>query len=437
MKINTAAQSTSERTHEGAPAKSITPIQQLRRSVMSCLLWENEFYEDGKSVSERISKLVHEITDTFAVSFLANQARTVMHLRHVPLLIAREMARDEKHKHLVAKTLESVIQRPDELTEFLAIYWKEGKQKLSAQVKKGLALAFQKFSAYQLAKYNRDSPVKLRDVLFLCHAKPKNKEQEKIWKQLVDKTLASPDTWEVALSAGKDKKATWERLIKEEGLGALALLRNLRNMQAVGVSKSVIREALAKADVSKVLPFRFIAAARYAPDLEPELEQAMFKSIGETAKIPGETIILVDVSGSMDAALSEKSDMQRIDAACGVAMVARELCEHCSILSFSSALVQIPNRRGFALRDAVVNSQPHSSTELGAAISTINSKFKYDRIIVITDEQSASPVGGPNGKGYMINVASAKNGVGYGPWMHIDGFSEGVLRFIAEHESEK
>lgn len=40
----------------------------------------------------------------------------------------------------------------------------------------------------------------------------------------------------------------------------------------------------------------------------------------------------------------------------------------------------------------------------------------------------------PNGKGYLINVASAKNGVGYGRWTHIDGFSEAVLTFIAEHE---
>ena len=29
------------RTHEGAPARIITPEQTLRRSVLSCMLWEN------------------------------------------------------------------------------------------------------------------------------------------------------------------------------------------------------------------------------------------------------------------------------------------------------------------------------------------------------------------------------------------------------------
>jgi 60 kDa SS-A/Ro ribonucleoprotein len=35
----------------------------------------------------------------------------------------------------------------------------------------------------------------------------------------------------------------------------------------------------------------------------------------------------------------------------------------------------------------------------------------------------------------IVNVASARNGVGYGPWMHIDGFSEAVIDYIREFEN--
>jgi 60 kDa SS-A/Ro ribonucleoprotein len=35
------------RTHEGGPAKAIAPEQALRRSVLACMLWEDEFYEEG------------------------------------------------------------------------------------------------------------------------------------------------------------------------------------------------------------------------------------------------------------------------------------------------------------------------------------------------------------------------------------------------------
>ena len=38
-----------------------------------------------------------------------------------------------------------------------------------------------------------------------------------------------------------------------------------------------------------------------------------------------------------------------------------------------------------------------------------------DRLIVITDRQSHDPVPDPEELGYMINIASCKNGVGYNP----------------------
>ena len=128
-----------------------------------------------------------------------------MQLRHGPLFLVHQLARCKGAGTLTAETLEHVIQRADELGEFVALYWKENKPPLSAGVKRGLAKAFTKFDACQLAKYDRESVVKLCDVLFLCHAKPKDEAQAALWKKLVENTLESPDTWEVALSAGKDK----------------------------------------------------------------------------------------------------------------------------------------------------------------------------------------------------------------------------------------
>src|SRR5579872_2439703 len=231
------------RTHEGAPARHISPELQLRRSVLACLLWENQFYEDGVAIAGRIAELVAKV-DAGKVAALAVEARERMKLRHVPLLLVREMARHKTHRELVGETLERAIQRADELTEFMAIYWKDGRVPLSGQVKKGLAAAFGKFDAYQLAKYDRPGPVRLRDVLFLTHAKPRDEAQAEVWKNLVEGKLAPPDTWEVALSAGADKRQAWERLIQERKLGALAVLRNLRNMRAANVEEELVLSAI-------------------------------------------------------------------------------------------------------------------------------------------------------------------------------------------------
>lgn len=241
------------KTHEGAPAKTISAELQLRRSVLACLLWEKQFYEDGVEIAGRIAELVPKVAPE-KVAALAVEARTQMKLRHAPLLLVREMARHATHRALVSETLEQVIQRADELSEFLAIYWATGRQPLSAQVKKGLAAAFRKFDAYALAKYNRDNPVKLRDVLFLAHAKPRDEAQAGVWKQLVEGELSSPDTWEVTLSGGADKREAFERLLRENKLGALALLRNLRNMAQIGVDETLVKTALAEMKTGRVLP---------------------------------------------------------------------------------------------------------------------------------------------------------------------------------------
>jgi len=457
------------KTAEGAPAVRIAKVAQLQRLLNACMLWEDNFYSDGQDVATRMRELVREVPAEKCAE-LAIKAREEQKLRHAPLLIVYEMTlASPKHRLLVGDTLARVIQRPDEITEFVAIYWKlgGGKRPLSKQVKLGLAAAFNKFSEYQLAKYNRDKDIKLADVLALVHAKPKDKETGLLFAKLANKDhlpkqtkfakfnvantyrglaknfegLETPDTWEVQLSSGADKKETFERLIAEGKLGGMALLRNLRNMAEAGVSEAVIKQGIADMNTERILPFRFISAAKYAPKLEAHLEGAMFKCLDGHEKLGGKTVLLVDVSGSMDASVSRKSDLQRIDAGAALAMLLREVCEDVVIYTFSDHDVLVPTRRGFALAEVIKRSQPHSGTYLGRSAAAVAQKERdADRVIVITDEQSHDHVGNPFHKGetkaYLLNVASEQNGVGYkNGWTHIDGWSESCIDYIAAEES--
>src|SRR5271154_4165350 len=470
--LNTATKTakTAIRTAESGKAVNIGKALQLQRLLNACLLWEDNFYSDGKSVADSMRELVREVPAA-KVAELAIKAREEQKLRHAPLLIVYEMTLASKaHRELVGETLARVIQRPDEITEFVAIYYKlgGGKRPLSKQVKKGLAAAFNKFSEYQLAKYNRDKDIKLVDVLALVHAKPKDKETGLLFAKLANKDrlpkktkfaefpvantyralnknfvgLQTPDTWEVALSGGADKKETFERLIREDKLGGLAMIRNLRNMQEAGVSDAVIKQGLAQMNTERVLPFRFISAAKYAPKFESHLEDAMFKCLAGHEKLTGKTVLLVDVSGSMDVAISRKSDLQRVDAAAALAMLLRETCEDVVIYTFSEREALVPTRRGFALAEAVKGSQSHGGTYLGRSSAAVAIKeADADRVIVITDEQAHDTVGNPfrktGTKAYLINVATERYGVGYkNGWKHIDGWSEACIDYIVAEERD-
>lgn len=456
MRLNAPPSYPTVYTHEGAKAARVTPLEELKRSVLTCLLWEDSFYESGNTNAARIASLVPQCKPE-EVAKLAIEARDRMYLRHVPLFLLRELART---KPAIARpALTHVIQRADEMGEFLALYWKDRKPgdrkrpPIAPSIKRALADAFPKFNAYQLAKYNRDSTVKLRDVMFLCHPKPKDQEQAEVWKQLVDGTLPAPDTWEVELSAGKDKKETFERLIRENKLGGLALLRNLRNMVQEGVDESLLRDRLEKG-ANKALPFRYIAAAKYAPRLEDSIEKGMLESLVNVPKLNGRSLLLIDVSGSMTGQLSSKSELRRLDAAAALAILCREVCEKAVIFVTAGSDMtrihkteEIPARKGFALSNAVQNSL---ATMGGGGIFLVQSlQFiseqkgigSFDRVIVFTDEQDCdqklNPANAPKlgNQNYMVNVAAYKNGIGYtNGWNHINGFSEHIIDYIRESE---
>jgi 60 kDa SS-A/Ro ribonucleoprotein len=427
-------------THEGARAAFISDYDALRRSVMSCMLWENEFYEDGVEIGKRITDLAFKVKVSELAS-LAVEAREVGKLRHAPLLLLSVLAERGRGSGVVGDTIARVIGRIDECGELIAVHARRhGKSArdvkgiLSAQMKKGIGRALAKFDEYQVGKYvNRPGAVSLADVIMLCHPKPVNDDQVKLWRRVLDLQYNADtvkfeaDTWERALSGGGDKKETFERMIREGTLGYLALLRNLRNMHEAGVSHALVEDAIWKRrGAAKVLPFRYVAAMLAAPVWKNVLEEAMRASIGDDW--PGLTAVLIDVSGSMEAKLSGKGEMTRLDAAAALGVMVPGGKE---VFTFSNYLVKVDSDS--VSIDGIKSSQSHSGTRLGLAVQAIVNSITYDRLIVITDEQSHDEV--PDTRGYMINVASARNGVGYGEgWVHIDGFSENVLRWIEDHE---
>lgn len=429
--INSRANVVLPKTHEGSIASKTPVVEQLRRSILATFLWEDGFYESGEEIASRIQDLTKLLNKDLAATVLL-EAKIDQKLRHAPLLMAVVMAR---LGWLDKRVLAEVITRPDDLTEFLSLYWKDGKCPLSHQVRKGLALAFQKFNEYQLAKYNRPKAIKLRDVMRLVRPVPNTLEQATLWGKLVKGELGTPDTWEVALSTGKDKKETFERLLAENKLGDLAFLRNLRNMVESGVDRTLIKESCNKRSWSRILPFQFLTAARYAPTLEQELEKAMLLSLQGMEKITGLVNILVDASGSMAAVLSSKSELTRFDAASGVAILAREICEDAQIYTFNERVKVIPARRGFALRDAL--GKPAGGTYMWRAIQEAGTRGRSKLTIVLTDEETSD-----NGNAsyantdllVIVNVGQSQHGVGYGKGvLHISGWSENVVTYIQEY----
>ena len=435
MKTNTVVRN-KVRTHEGGMARVEKPLFELRRTLSTCMLFENTFYEGGESIAERLAMLAGQIGKGDLITEI-QRAKHDLKLRHAPLWMARWLTNYHQGRD-VGDCIESVITRADELAEFMAMYWHDGKTPISKQAKRGLRNAFKKFDEYQFAKYDRDTVVKLRDVMFLTHPKP---EDEDLFKRIADRTLETPDTWEVALSAeGVDKKEVWTRLLNEKKLGALALLRNLRNMTEAEVDRKLVMDALINARTGKILPFQFVSAWKYAPAFARGIESAMLKGLDNYDRLPGSTAVLIDVSGSMYGyPISGKSKMDRSDASGALALALNSLSDDARIFTFSHDLVEVPNTVGFALIESIHKSQGHGGTWMWKAIGDLADKIKgFDRLVVITDEQAHDSDRGipvEVGRKYILNVAPYQFGVmADGGWTRINGFSTAVVDWIMEEE---
>lgn len=451
--------------HEAGAVQKLAPVAELRRLVSCCLLGEDQFYLGGQQVKDLILARCAEV-DCVTIADIALEARTELGLRHVPLLLLVHLTwRHDGGAKAIARVAGAILRTPKDAMDLVALNWgltgKPGV--LPNSFKRAIRDSFARWSEYQLQKYatlDKNVSVRLRDLMFLTHANPNvfkvakidplemggfdatlshtADAREALFRSIADDTVRAPDTWESALSVpGADKRAVWERLLSENKLGALALVRNLRNMESVGVTPALVIAAMERVKAADVWPWQALAAAREAPAYGHALDTIMLRSAGSLPRLPGDTGVLVDLSGSMDAGLSAKGTMKRRDAACGLAVVLREVCASMSLATFTTTMQPMLGHqpRGTTLAQKIAHNQPAGGTNLGLAVRDFLAGFpNVSRLVVLTDEQAQDTIATrPGVPIYVVNLASTQRGMDWhGPVTRINGWSGGVIRWLAQ-----
>lgn len=448
--------------YEGAKAYAMTPEMELYSAVVTAGL-SDTFYEKADSRLSRIQDLMLKNDPEF-IARLAVYARNDMYMRSIPMVLTVELAKLNSGNGLVAKTVNGVVKRADEITELLAYYQmangRNGVKKLnrlSKQIQKGLSESFNRFDEYQFAKYNRDADIKLRDALFIVHPKAKDEAQQAVFNKIATNALSVPYTWETELSAlgqlsyenEKAKAAAfkekWEELIDSNKIGYMALMRNLRNILQANVSAVHVKkvcEYLSNETAvanSKQLPFRFLAAYREVRNLSSEfvamvlnaLEDAVVLSAKNLKGFDEETRVLIacDVSGSMQKAVSLKSKVLLFDIGLMLGMLMQSKCKRVVSGMFGATwkVINMPNRGVLSNVDAYYKREG----EVGYATNgylvikdLIERNVVMDKVMLFTDCQlwnttkngeslesnwKAYKAIAPNAKLYLFDLAGYGN----------------------------
>lgn len=374
-------------------------VQSPKFALVSHLLTsfvQDQFYRTAEKGIEDLRTLINAIPDKTFVAKAAIYARTKFGMRSVSHVVAGEIAASVKGEKWTKGFFEKIVFRPDDMTEILAYYRTLGKKDIPHALRKGFATKLTSLKEYQVAKYRGEGKdFSLVDVVNLVHPTP-----TPALTKLVKGTLKNTETWEAKLTeAGKQsedadekvalKHEAWGEMLKSGNLGYMALLKNLRNIMQTGdkelvalacgqlVDEKAIRKSL-------VFPFRFLTAAEEIGSQKDNREvmialtKAMDISLGNVPKLPGKTLVAVDVSGSMQG---KPEKIAKLFAA------ALFKSNDCDVIRFDTS-VEYVTLNPLDSMATIANGIKFRGGGTDFNLIFQAARQKYDRVVILSDMQA-------------------------------------------------
>ena len=457
--------------HEGGTGFTLPERGELFNLAVVNFVGQDTFYEKGSDRDARYNGLIEHlaVNDWAWLSGMLPWLRSEANIRTASLTGAAHAvhARLEAGQYDGnAELIDAVIQRADEVAEFLAYWHATFGRNLPKAVRKGLEKAIQRlFTERNVLKWDSAARgLRMADVLNLVHAQPRTERGEEDWqgrlfRYLLDErghkdgkldglpTIAARKRWyeefsdEQKLASLRDGSAfhdagiTWENAsselkgrVGEEALWEamaphlpyMAAIRNLRNMDEAGISYATatkLAAQIANPDEvarSRQLPYRFLSAYLAAPSdrWKGALEEAINLSLKSVPVLPGRTLVMVDTSASMEnLGYSAKSKVTpAMAAAVFGAILAQRNPGQVELYGFANGVFKHDLKAGQGVLSAA-QSFIDRIGEVGhgtAMTASIRQAFTgQDRVFVISDMQCfADPQGAmlTNGEGYYAQA---------------------------------
>ena len=404
-KFNTTVKEPKTKTINLAGGEAYSQTNEL--ALVSMLLTSfvnDQFYKSGNDTLKDLRSLIKKVDPEFAAK-AAIYARDKFGMRSITHALAGVLTSELKGSELGKNFYDKVVVRVDDMTEIMSYYLmhktSKDNPKFPNSLKKGFAKAFDKFDAYQLAKYSgKNKDLKLVDLVNIVHPVPTDRNKTAL-ELLVKGDLKNTETWEAKLSqAGQVaeneedlsqlKSDAWTDLITSRKIGYFALLRNLRNIlnQAPNAVPAACELLVDEKMISKsrVLPFRFATAyeeiskmgsSKGVRDVLVAINQALEVSMCNVPKFDGDTLVVMDVSGSMSGRPSEIASLFG-------AILAK--ANNADVLTFANR----SDYKSYNPMDSVMtirNSFRYSGggTNFKSIFTTANKK--YDRVVILSDMQ--------------------------------------------------
>lgn len=399
-KFNSKSVTKSVKSHEGGTVYEKDFAEELTNFMFSSLMADT-FYESAEEQQIRFVDLLDKGYDKYGARFIAKLAhfsRNEIGLRSVSELAAAYL--NGKQFDGKRDFYKDYFRRPDGVAEVCGAIDALGGKRSHAFVR-GAGDYLNTLSEYQIDKYKMAGKTyNMFDLINLTHA---NSAAIDAYKH---GTLKPAGTWEQRISAAKseeEKGAIWRELVENGKLGYLALLRNLRNIcdckgiTATWLDKYVVPQLTNEDKIKKslVFPYQIYSAYKALEGRCPlpiliGLNNAFVASIGNMPELAGNSVIILDVSGSMEDRISSKSDMsiKEVGAVYATAIYLGNPCV--DFYKFGNEAKKRDYARNMMPFDIIKAMQDNENCGYGTEIVKAFKKLDnhYDRIFIISDMQT-------------------------------------------------
>lgn len=264
---NTATANTANTVNRagGAAYKVTDAKKEIASVILASMLKGDSYYQSDVSRVAQVFNLVENLDDKEFAAKAMIYARHEGKLRSISHLLANAIVENNDGTFSLRNAIRKAIVRPDDMIEMFALWKSRHRKMIPNAMRRAFAdlLGSGKWDAYQLKKYARPGQnVKLRDIILVSH--PKDKDGT--LKGVIEGNLKAPQTVENMLSAGKKASDTFDVLLRENRLGYMVAVKNIRNALETGISDEALdmwvklisnRNQVMR---SRMLPFRFVDA---------------------------------------------------------------------------------------------------------------------------------------------------------------------------------
>ena len=398
-----------EKSYEGAVLYGKNLEEDWINNLFSNMCAEG-FYESAEDRLQSYVELTKQILDKYGPVFVAKAAcfvRDKLGMRSISeytAAILNDYKFDTKREFF-----KNYFRRPDGVAEVFAAIDGLGSKRSHALVR-GAGDYLSSLGEYQISKYKMaDKEYNLFDLINITHAHSAAIDAYK------NDTLGAADTWENRISnAGSKEKRdeNWREMVEGRKLGYLALIRNLNNIIEAApsikwISEYVCPQLTNETAIKKslVFPYQIYTAYKFLYQspmcVMAALDEAFRTSVSNMPELEGTTAIILDVSGSMESHISDKSLVSIKEAGAVYAAAILYANPDSYFIKFGNHAKAMPVSFKSNMFDLIESMQNNSGcgwgTDIAPAMEVLSkSGKKFDRIFLISDMQ----VMDPNDNGY-------------------------------------